>query len=969
MLVVTKLLLGKRRAHRDRYFTWLSLLAVLASGWFLVQSAGDMERERLQQLIEGLAPIYARELERMGHAELTLDTPPDNPRYLKMINAQIRWQKATPLIADIYTFRKLDDGTIVLMVDSETDYDGDGRYDGTREMRTRIGEYYQDDSEALRLAFEGATTFDEEPFTDRWGTWISAHVPMYDKFGEIDAVLGVDLPAAQWLSHIADARRSAIAFIAMLVLILLGSSAIITLLRADLAQRVASEEALRESETRYRLVNQATRDVIWDLDLVNNRLCWNDAVRGAFDYSPTELGNSLDEWARRVHPDDRDHATQSLQRALDSESDTWAEEYRFQRKDGSYGIFLDRGFIIRNKSGRPVRMIGSMIDLTEQKRYEQALAESEQRLRRQNRAMMRLARQQGALHGNDVVAAIREMTEASSAALQVERTSVWFFDEKTGILSCADLFERTAAQHSEGWTLREADYPHYFAALRNQEVIAAYDAAIDPRTRDFAGDYLPQFGIRAMLDAPIWLNGRLAGVLCHEHVGSSRQWSLEEEGFAASIASLVSLALESNQRRMAEAALQQAKEAAEASSRAKSEFLANISHEIRTPMTAILGYADLMVDPSQGPSDRLECIHTIRRNGAHLLQLINDILDLSKIEAGKLEVEAIECSPVEIVADVASLMRGRAMEKNLQFDVEYVGPIPRVIRTDPMRLRQILMNLCGNGIKFTQHGGVRILVRLAENADADNDMPRLRFEVIDTGIGMTDEQLKRLFQPFMQADSSTTRRFGGTGLGLAISKRLAAMLGGDITVQSMPDKGSRFVLEIETGPLRNVEWIDPVEVETSRHVADDSEHADTPPQLYGLNILLAEDGIDNQRLISFHLRKAGAKVTIAENGRIAVEAALKASEANAPFDVILMDMQMPELDGYGATTYLRYKGYSGPIIALTAHAMKGDREKCLKAGCTDYAAKPIDRNTLLAVIARQCASGAHAATPSSRLPE
>src|SRR5690606_33249685 len=195
---------------------------------------------------------------------------------------------------------------------------------------------------------------------------------------------------------------SSIAFIAMLVLILLGSSTIITLLRADLAQRVASEEALRESETRYRLVNQATRDVIWDLDLVNNRLCWNDAVRGAFDYSPTELGNSLDEWARRVHPDDRDHATQSLQRALDGESDTWAEEYRFQRKDGSYGIFLDRGFIIRDKSGRPVRMIGSMIDLTEQKRYEQALAESEQRLRRQNRAMMRLARQQGALHGNDL---------------------------------------------------------------------------------------------------------------------------------------------------------------------------------------------------------------------------------------------------------------------------------------------------------------------------------------------------------------------------------------------------------------------------------------------------------------------------------------------------------------------------------------------------------------------------------------
>ena len=240
--------------------------------------------------------------------------------------------------------------------------------------------------------------------------------------------------------------------------------------------------------------------------------------------------------------------------------------------------------------------------------------------------------------------------------------------------------------------------------------------------------------------------------------------------------------------------LERAVAAAESANHAKSQFLANMSHEIRTPMTAILGYADLMVDPTQGPSDRLECIQTIRRNSSHLLSIINDILDISKIEAGKFTVERINCSPIEIVADVASLMRGRALEKDLQFSVEYASPVPAVIKSDPTRLRQILMNLCGNGIKFTKKGEIRITVRLITMVDPDH--PSLRFEISDTGVGLTREQQAGLFMPFTQADSSTTRTFGGTGLGLTISKRLARMLGGDITVRSQPGVGSVFTLRL-----------------------------------------------------------------------------------------------------------------------------------------------------------------------------
>jgi CheY-like chemotaxis protein len=375
-----------------------------------------------------------------------------------------------------------------------------------------------------------------------------------------------------------------------------------------------------------------------------------------------------------------------------------------------------------------------------------------------------------------------------------------------------------------------------------------------------------------------------------------------------------------------------------------------MSHEIRTPMTAILGYADLMSDPEQSQSDRWDSIQTIRRNGEHLLRIINDILDISKIEAGKLTVERIDCSPAQIVGDVASLMRGRAIEKGLEFAVEYVGPIPRIIQTDPTRLRQILMNLCGNAVKFTKSGGVRIVSRLV--GSPTDEAPRLRFEVIDTGIGLNTEQVAKLFQPFTQADTSTTREYGGTGLGLTISKRLAQMLGGDISIQSAHGKGSSFIVEIETSSLEGVAMINPAqEAELVPTSTAPATPINTEVSLEGLRVLLAEDGPDNQRLISFHLRKAGAEATVAANGRIAVDEATAAIKAGKPFHVILMDMQMPELDGYGATARLRTEGYTLPIVALTANAMEGDRERCLKAGCDDFATKPIDRTKLLQTIA------------------
>jgi signal transduction histidine kinase/ActR/RegA family two-component response regulator len=391
---------------------------------------------------------------------------------------------------------------------------------------------------------------------------------------------------------------------------------------------------------------------------------------------------------------------------------------------------------------------------------------------------------------------------------------------------------------------------------------------------------------------------------------------------------------------------------AQAADRAKSEFLANMSHEIRTPMTAILGFADYLDDSTLDRTGSQDALQTIKRNGEHLLAIINDILDLSKIESGKLVIEQVRCSPRQIVADVIELLQVRIAAKGFAATTHFDPRVPQHVLTDPTRLRQIVLNLVSNAVKFTETGGVQVIVRWR---DQNESRPLLQIDVVDTGIGMTPDQMSRLFQPFTQADSSTTRRFGGSGLGLAISHRLAEMLGGTITASSVCGAGSTFQLLLPTPALAADGSGDSLRSSDSALRRQQTELNRQP--LTGRRLLLAEDAPDNQRLIMYVLRKAGADVTLAENGAVACELSLAAQHEGKPFDVVLMDMQMPIVDGYQAVKQLRQAGYHEPIIALTAHSMGSDRQVCLDAGCDDFATKPIDRARLISLIGDYCQEG------------
>jgi signal transduction histidine kinase len=406
---------------------------------------------------------------------------------------------------------------------------------------------------------------------------------------------------------------------------------------------------------------------------------------------------------------------------------------------------------------------------------------------------------------------------------------------------------------------------------------------------------------------------------------------------AGKINGVMVLGIEITDQRQQREELKIAKEEAEHANTLKSSFLANMSHEIRTPLGAMIGFADLLRDPSLSPATRGNYIDILIRNGETLSVVINDILDLSKVEAGHMTLEFSKMHPIRIANEVISALRLKADEKKLDLRFTADPSTPKRFVSDSARLKQILLNLISNAIKFTQFGSVSIR---SYGGVEPPGRESLYFEVTDTGIGIPENQRDKIFEMFVQADGSITRKFGGTGLGLALSRRLARALGGDVEIKNTSiNKGSTFLVKVVSQ-----------EPGIEKQESFPTSEPDPPPEgnaLNGVRVLVVDDALDNQDLIGYYLERHGAIVELADNGKVAIEKAL----ANN-YDVVLMDVQMPEMDGYTATQKLRESGYPTPIIALTAHAMNEARQKCMNVGCSGYLSKPINSREMISMIAR-----------------
>ncbi len=654
----------------------------------------------------------------------------------------------------------------------------------------------------------------------------------------------------------------------------------------DITERKRIMEEMRTLALRLQLATEGTGVGVWDLNLDTDELVWDDTMCSIYGIEASSFGSIYDEWVRRVDPADLDRIERELRDAIASGT-RFDTTHRIVLPSGEVRHISAVATVERDADGRARRVVGINQDVT------QSVLAQEQ---------------------------VRRAALTLEHSGQLARVGGWELDLRTSELFWSKEVRRIHEVGEDFVPTVEGAIGFYAAGEARETIERAVRDGIEQGTPwDLVTEVVTARGNRLWVRAmgePVFENGSCIG--------------------------LTGAFQDVTQQKNVELELEHAKLAAEEANAAKSAFLANMSHEIRTPMTAIVGYAELLGEPTIREHTRQQHVETIRRNGEHLLTVINDILDISKIEAGKMTLESIAVSPRAIIEEVERLMRIRAKAKNLTLEVCYDGEIPSEIQSDPVRLRQILMNLVGNAVKFTEVGGVKIRAGFERSADA----PVLVVRVLDTGIGMSREDGERLFKNFVQADASTTRRYGGTGLGLQISRRLAEMLGGSIGFTSTLHKGSEFVLRVETGCIDGVEMEHPSTMQSES--VRPSETVVKRHDLIGKRVLLIEDGPDNQRLISYYLRKVGAEVVIAQNGQdgIGVE------RDQGPFDLMIMDMQMPVMDGYTATQEMRSSGVRTPIIALTAHAMSGDRDRCLRVGCNDYATKPIDRDKLLRLAVR-----------------
>ncbi len=508
---------------------------------------------------------------------------------------------------------------------------------------------------------------------------------------------------------------------------------------------------------------------------------------------------------------------------------------------------------------------------------------------------------------------LKEFKSKAKLALEAARVGIWEIEVESGKIKWTDVqADIVGFDSSSSIVLND-----YLTRIHPQDR-EDFQNAIHEAARNVGSKYSVEYRILTPDGNVRWMHDQGECALSHE----------------TSKAKILAVSMDTTERKENELNTQQV-------SRAKSEFLTSMSHEIRTPMNAILGFSSLLREGEIDEKTKNEYLERISKNGEHLLKIIDDILNLSRYEAGEVPVERVKFALIDEIQEVIASVKGLADLKNLRVGLVILNPVPQVIKSDPMRMKQILTNLLGNAVKFTEEG--EICVRLKHITEGTHGF--IEIEVADTGMGLSDEQMKKIFKPFEQAESSTSRQFGGTGLGLVISKRLAEALGGELNLKSSTvGKGSVFYLRLPTGDLENVAFT----TERGRRFIKnryliEAKESSSSLRLEGLRVLLAEDSADSEFLIHRYLSTEGADVTVVRNGSEALEEISKKNE----FHVILMDIQMPVMDGLEATRQIRGIGFDRPIIALSAHAMREEVEDSFRAGCDAHLPKPVTRSQLV----------------------
>ena len=655
-------------------------------------------------------------------------------------------------------------------------------------------------------------------------------------------------------------------------------------------------------------------DAVWTMLEVS------DGIEKLCGYTAEEFLSGSVQLVNIIHPDDAPESWgDSGEQA--AETGKFEAEYRLVHKDGSIKHVWDYGEAIY-MDGELIEIIGFISDLTPK-------AKQQTKIDRGQKAMLQLASSPNLVSGK-LTSFSKELTQKAADILAIDRVSVWFFNDDKTQLKLSSLYEKNNRAFTTEMTLHKADFPIYFQAVIDNRILDILDIANDERTQEFLNSYSTTTGVKSMLDIGIRLSGKVIGVICHEVIGKSHRWTIEDIALATEYADLLAQLFANKQRIAIENQIRET----QAASKAKSQLLAMISHEIRTPMNGVLGMVELL-SATKLDEQQTRYVETIKDSGDLLLTIINDVLDYSKLDAGKLKLLESNTNIPILIQGIVDLLTPVA-KPTVNIRVNKQAQMHEILLLDHHRLRQILINIIGNSLKFTEQGHVSIDYGLA-----DKDLWFI--EISDTGPGVEKDQLDKLFLPFEQVIQSANSPQDGTGLGLSICKDLVTLMGGTINANSAPGKGANIRVEL---PLQLPKQ--------AASTATSVNPQQTSQDFSKLNVLVAEDNAVNRMVIEGLLKSHGITPTVCINGQEAVELCTTGSSS---YDLILMDCDMPVMDGFTASKLIRAKSQQQPkpaIAALTAHALDEFREKAASSGMDHYLTKPIRSADLKQLLQHIC---------------